>query len=72
MNGGFHLPNQTTGQQAIFLSTGQVTGQGYQVWRKPKGASLVLFVVVGGGGGGGGGFTRTAGTAGGGGGGGAC
>lgn len=72
MQGLAHLPNLNTGGVAIFLNSGQVNGQGYQIWRKPKGATWVSFIVVGGGGGGGGGFSRTAGSAGGGGGGGAC
>lgn len=67
-----HLPQPNTGPVSVFLSTGQVNAQGYQIWRKPKGVTWVSFVVVGGGGGGGGGFSRTAGSAGGGGGGGAC
>lgn len=72
MLGFFNLPPGNAGDVKIYLPNTGVTGQGYQIWRKPKGASMIFMIAISGGGGGGGGFTRTAGSAGGGGGGGAC
>lgn len=67
----FNLPPKFTGDVKIYLPTGGSTTNGYQVWDKPKGATIVNMFVIGGGAGGGGGCTRTTNADGGGGGGGA-
>lgn len=68
----FHLPPKYSGDVKVYISNTAIDVKGFQIWQKPKGASLVSMFVIGGGGGGGGGFSRTAGSAGGGGAGGAC
>lgn len=68
----FHLPNQFKADVQIYRATSATNLKGFQQWRKPRGASMVMMIAIAGGGGGGGGVTRTAGSAGGGGGGGAC
>ena len=69
---GFGLPRKHTGHVSIYTQSSGTNGAGYQVWTKPRGASIVTMLCMSGGGGGGGGYTRTAGNPGGGGGGGAC
>lgn len=69
----FNLPPEYENNVSLFtLPNVGVDLKGFQVWKKPKGMSMVWILMIGGGGGGGGGFTRTAGSAGGGGGSGAC
>jgi len=63
-----HLAPKYKSNTQVFLSTSFVAQQGYQVWQKPRGCSMVHMVCWGGGGGGGAGFTRNPGNAGGGGG----
>jgi len=63
----FHTPPRFRQNVQIFEGNTRVSGQGFQIWYKPKGVSMVSMVAIGGGGGGGGGFSRTAGSAGGGG-----
>jgi len=67
-----HLPSRYKSNVKIFNPTTSTNLQGFQMWNKPRGTSMVEIICIAGGGGGGGGFTRTAGSAGGGGGGGAC
>jgi len=68
----FHLPPTFRGDVQIYQYTGIVGAPSYQLWRKPRNASMVLMACVAGGGGGGGGFTRATANPGSGGGGGAC
>lgn len=69
----FNLPPDYANNVSLFtLANVGVDLKGFQVWKKPKGASMIWIVMIGGGGGGGGGFSRAAGSAGGGGGSGAC
>lgn len=68
----FHLPPTFRGDVQIYDNPGLVGAPSYQLWQKPRNASMVFMVCIAGGGGGGGGFSRGTGTAGGGGGGGAC
>ena len=63
----FHTPPRFRQNTQIFERNTRVSGQGFQIWYKPKGCSMVSMIAIGGGGGGGGGFSRTAGSAGGGG-----
>lgn len=67
----FHIPSKYSGDVKIYTSNTGADLKGFQIWQKPKGASLVSMTIMSGGGGGGGGFSRTAGSPGGGGGGGA-
>lgn len=68
----FHIPGKYSADVKVYTAKTAVELMGFQIWQKPKGASLVYMIAVAGGGGGGGGFSRVAGNPGGGGGGGGC
>lgn len=69
-SGGFGPTGIFSCDVQIFQFAG--LSQAWQMWNKPRGATIVNFYTMSGGGGGGAGFTRAAGGPGGGGGGGAC
>ena len=71
MQGFKNLPSITSADVQLFTTTG-VGATAYQLWQKPKGASIVFMLAIGGGAGGGTGRSKGAAVAGGGGGGGAC
>jgi hypothetical protein len=62
MDFGF-LPPQFKGDVQLFFSNGTLpASQGWQIWQKPRGISMVYMITISGGGGGGGGFNRPGGT----------